>query len=129
MEDRIGVAPIDRFGPCSADDGETEVEPDDVRGSDVPISDEFKESQEDFEWRLEPVEECMDPGRRGAGRSPSLACRDEALDERLEPKALRFFCVAGRGMTTDGNAAREKRGAVVVVSQFSLGSREMEGAE
>lgn len=39
-----------------------------------------------------------------------------------------FFAVAATGMTTDGSADLEKRGAVVAVSQFSDGSREVEGA-
>lgn len=39
----------------------------------------------------------------------------------------RFFAVAGMGMTTDGRAALEKRGEDVAVSQFSEGSREVDG--
>jgi len=62
------------------------------------------------------------------GMSPALGMlwSETKLDVRLDARA-RFFGVAAIGMTTEGSAALEKRGAVVAVIQFSWKSRDVEG--
>lgn len=65
----------------------------------------------------------MKPGRMG--KVSSSTADDET--ERREVNLARFLFVAGSGMTTLGRAVREKRGAVVAVSQLASGLREVDG--